>query len=129
MIGELENALFEDCDESSSLSVSDSDDFSGSSSSSVTVDSSSLIGTAAASSFLIVASGVFELETDSFASAVDSRFGSCFGMRCFGTSVMEDDELGPPSAAPAVVVVVVVVSEAGEPGDFSSLKPFSSERI
>lgn len=113
VIGELENALLEDCDESSSLSVSDSEVFScsssmGSSSSSlsgVPSDLEELTGTASSS-----CGGVEE------PSGMESLASVSAASVC-------------PCAPGASVVAVVVLSEAGEVGDLSSLNPLSSERI
>lgn len=112
VMGELENALLDDCEESSSLSVSDSEVFSCSSS--MGSSSSSLRG---------VPSLLMLIEVGS-----SSRCGveAPAGRMLFSSSSVA--KLGPcvPGAS---VVAVVVLSEAGEVGDLSSLNPFSSERI
>lgn len=99
VIGELENALFDDCDESSSLSVSDSDDFSLSSS----------VGSSMGSSLVVVV----------VASSVEAFLEEGFS----GASLLALEAVTPS------VFAVVVLSDAGDAGDFSSLKPLSSERI
>lgn len=99
VIGELENALFDDCDESSSLSVSDSEDFSLSSS----------VGSSTGSSLVVVV----------VASSVEAFLDDGFS----GASLLALEAVTPS------VFAVVVLSDAGDAGDFSSLKPFSSERI
>uniref|UniRef100_A0A182ISF7 Uncharacterized protein n=1 Tax=Anopheles atroparvus TaxID=41427 RepID=A0A182ISF7_ANOAO len=134
VMGELENALFDDWDESSSLSVSDSDDFSCSSSSSVTVDSSSFTTIGACSFFttVMVAAAFTSPTSSADGMPIPAAFGSRLRMMCFGMSdglVVQGTPAPSPVAVVVVVVVVVVVSDAGEPGDLSSLKPFSSERI
>lgn len=99
VIGELENALFDDCDESSSLSVSDSEDFSLSSS----------VGSSTGSSLVVVV----------VASSVEAFLEEGFS----GASLLALEAVTPS------VFAVVVLSDAGDAGDFSSLKPLSSERI
>lgn len=112
VMGELENALFEDCEESSSLSVSDSEPFSCSSS----MGSSS-------SSFSGVPSLLPLIEAGSSSrGGVEAPGG---GMLFSSSSVVT---VGP-CVPEASVVAAVALSEAGEVGDFSSLNPFSSERI
>lgn len=104
VIGELENALFDDCDESSSLSVSDSEDFSLSSSA----------GSSTGSSLLAV--------------AVSSDVEAFFELDFSGASLLALAALALEAVTPSVLAVVVL-SEAGDAGDFNSLKPLSSERI
>lgn len=101
VIGELEKALLDDCDESSSLSVSDSDDFSLSSS---------------------VASSTGSSLGGTVASSADAFFDEDFsGVSLLAVAVLE--------AVTPSVLAVVVLSEAGDVGDLSSLNPLSSERI
>lgn len=104
MIGELENALFEDCDESSSLSVSDSEDFSLSSSAASSPTSSLAVAVSS--------------EMDAFLDDDDGFSGASLLALALALDAVT------PS-----VFAVVVLSEAGDAGDFSSLKPLSSERI
>lgn len=112
VIGELEKALLEDCEESSSLSVSDSEVFSCSSS----MGSSS-------SSFNGVPS---DLELGRTASSSCGGVEEPSGMESL-TSVSVVSVW--PCVPGASVVAVVVLSEAGEVGDLSSLNPLSSDRI
>lgn len=112
VIGELENALLEDCDESSSLSVSDSEVFSCSSS--MGSSSSSLSGVPS------------DLELAGIASSSCGGVEEPSGMESLA-SVSAASVC--PCAPGASVVAVVVLSEAGEVGDLSSLNPLSSERI
>lgn len=110
VIGELEKALLEDCEESSSLSASDSEVFSCSSS----IGSSSSSFNGVPSDFELVgtaASSRVGVEEPSGRDSLASASNDC------------------PCAPGASVVAVVVLSEAGEVGDFNSLNPLSSDRI
>lgn len=110
VMGELENALFEDWDESSSLhSVSDSVDL-------ASMSSSSAVPSSSAGSSLSVVVGEPEVDTSSASTAFFS-----------GWSLLGEEE--DAVAVTPSVLAVAVLSEAGEAGDLSSLKPLSSDRI